>query len=147
MAIFFGEKIKSARKNSNLTQKELGDIVGVSNTVISNWEKDINKPDPDSIELLCGALNVSPNYLLSYNEKNPPTEQVAPQGAKVVHTRDRDSDIYYLLCKLGFINDGDDITSDQLEILTSVFKILEITFMGPASKTNVRNSDVNAGAG
>lgn len=39
-------------------------MLKTSNTVISNWENNINKPDVDMFEYLCGALNVTPNYLL-----------------------------------------------------------------------------------
>lgn len=61
----FGEKIKQARKTKGMTQKELAEAVGAKHNSISNWEKDQNKPDPDTIELLCGVLEIEPNYLLS----------------------------------------------------------------------------------
>ena len=63
MAVYFGEKIKAARKAAKLTQKQLANKVGVAHTTISNWEKNSNRPDPDQIELLCGALNISPASL------------------------------------------------------------------------------------
>jgi repressor LexA len=59
-----GEKIKKARKNKGFTQKELAALVKSSNTAVSNWEKDLNKPDVDTLELLCWALDVSPKYFL-----------------------------------------------------------------------------------
>jgi len=64
----FGEKIKDARKHKNLTQKQLADLIGAAHNSVSDWENDKNKPDPDTIELLCGALNIAPNYLLGKNE-------------------------------------------------------------------------------
>lgn len=61
----FGEKIKSARKSKNLTQKQLAAEIGAAHNSISDWENNKNKPDPDTIELLCGVLDITPNYLLA----------------------------------------------------------------------------------
>ena len=64
MASTFGERLKAARKSKNLTQKELALKIGAKHNSISDWENNKNKPDPDTIELLCGVLAISPNYLL-----------------------------------------------------------------------------------
>lgn len=63
----FGNKLKKARLAKKMTQKQLADIISVKHNSISNWENDINKPDPDTIELLCGVLEITPNYLLATN--------------------------------------------------------------------------------
>lgn len=60
----FGKRLRSARVSLKLTQKELASKIGVKHNSISDWENDKNKPDPDTIELLCGVLEISPNYLL-----------------------------------------------------------------------------------
>lgn len=60
----FGEKIRNARKIKGLTQKQLADKIGAKHNSISDWENDKNKPDPDTIELICGILEMTPNYLL-----------------------------------------------------------------------------------
>lgn len=65
MSLTFGEKIKEARKAKKLTQKQLADKIGAAHNSISDWENDKNKPDPDTIELLCGVLDMTPNYLLA----------------------------------------------------------------------------------
>ena len=64
------QKIKAARKAKNLTQLDLSKILGVTNTTVSNWEQGINKPDIDTIEQLCGILEVSPRYF--FTKKAPP---------------------------------------------------------------------------
>ena len=77
MALSFGEKIKSARKSKNLTQRQLADKIGAAHNSISDWENDKNKPDPDTIELLCGVLEITPNYLLaSSSEDFSPDEKL-----------------------------------------------------------------------
>ena len=65
MTLSFGEKIKNARKAKNLTQKQLAIKIGAAHNSISDWENNKNKPDPDTIELLCGVLDMTPNYLLA----------------------------------------------------------------------------------
>ena len=64
MKLTFGEKIRDARKSKNLTQKQLAGKIGAKHNSISGWENDKNRPDADTIELLCRVLNITPNYLL-----------------------------------------------------------------------------------
>lgn len=73
----FGARLREARLAKGFTQKQLASMVGVKNTSISNWEKDQNRPDPDTIELLCGALDISANDLLpSTRQNNKDTNEV-----------------------------------------------------------------------
>lgn len=60
----FGEKIKQARTAKKLTQKQLAEKINVKHNSICDWEKDKCKPDVDTIELLCGVLEVTPTYLM-----------------------------------------------------------------------------------
>ena len=61
MPVFFGEKIRRGRKAAGLTQRQLADRLGVSNTSVSNWEKDLSRPDADLIQALCAVLELQPN--------------------------------------------------------------------------------------
>lgn len=62
-----GERIRKARDAKGLKQSELAEMIEVKSAgVISNWEKDINKPDADKIIRLCEVLNISASYLLDY---------------------------------------------------------------------------------
>lgn len=60
----FGEKIRDARKAKKLTQRQLADAIGAKHNSVSDWEKDKNKPDMDTIEMICGILDLEPNYLM-----------------------------------------------------------------------------------
>ncbi len=66
----FGEKIKLARKSKKLTQKQLAEKIGAAHNSISDWENNKNKPDPNTIELLCGVLEITPNYLLAVSSED-----------------------------------------------------------------------------
>lgn len=59
-----GEKIKSARKMKGFTQQKLAEMVNVKHNSVCDWEKGKSKPDPDMLELLCGALEVTPTWLV-----------------------------------------------------------------------------------
>lgn len=64
-----GERLKIARKNKGLTQKQLADYIGSKHNSVSDWENQKSKPDPDTIELICGTLDITPNYLLGIQPK------------------------------------------------------------------------------
>lgn len=72
MPVYFGDKIKEARKKAKMTQRQLADQLGIKNTSISNWEKNVSRPDPDMIALLCGVLGIEPGFLFS---AGPESEQ------------------------------------------------------------------------
>ncbi len=76
----FGKRLRSARVSLKLTQKELASKIGVKHNSISDWENDKNKPDPDTIELLCGVLEISPNYLLGLHFES----SVSPSELEII---------------------------------------------------------------
>lgn len=59
-----GKRIRKYREARQLTQKQLAERIGVSNTRVSNWEQGLNRPDADILATLCRVLNVSPSELL-----------------------------------------------------------------------------------
>ena len=96
MNLTFGEKIKDARKSKNLTQKQLAQQIDAKHNSVSDWENDKNRPDAATIELLCKALDITPNYLLdaSSGEYTPAEKKIiekyrfiseySPEGAATV---------------------------------------------------------------
>lgn len=64
----FGKRLAVLRKAAGLTQKELGEKVGVSNRVIHYYEGETNYPAAHLIEPLAKALNASTDELLGVKE-------------------------------------------------------------------------------
>lgn len=64
----FGQRLRQSRKVKKMTQKQLATAIGAKHNSVSDWENDKNKPDPDTIELLCGVLEITPNYLLNSSD-------------------------------------------------------------------------------
>lgn len=68
----FGQRLRAARKEKKLTQKELAAKIKAAHNSISNWENGQNMPDPDTIQNLCWALDVQPNYFFDVDTHKLP---------------------------------------------------------------------------
>lgn len=65
-----GDKIRSARKRAGLTQKELGEKLGVTGSLIGIYETGRRKPKADTLQRMADALGVSYVDLLSDEDNN-----------------------------------------------------------------------------
>ncbi|MGN0274642.1 MAG: helix-turn-helix domain-containing protein [Chordicoccus sp.] len=62
----FGEKVREARKNLNISQDDLSNKMGVSRRTVTSWETDKSFPRTRKVyEKLAETLDVPLNYLLS----------------------------------------------------------------------------------
>lgn len=75
-----GKKIKEARFIKKMTQQELADLLHVSRSAISNWERERNYPDLDSIVHLSDILEVSLDQLL--REDNIMVKEISNEQRK-----------------------------------------------------------------
>lgn len=64
----FSKRLKLLRKERNLTQNELADILHIKNTTISNYENEVSSPDMDMIGQIASFFNVSTDYLLGKSD-------------------------------------------------------------------------------
>lgn len=121
-----GERIRTAREKKGIFQSQLATLIGVKSAgVISNWEKDLNKPDAEKIVRLCQALDVSASYLLDYYEtkKSPGTDESTPEERRITLEESN-----RLLVSLGFIQEGQELTDDDLTFLTTIVRLIENWF-------------------
>ncbi len=61
---FLGDKLKSIRLESGLTQTELGKRVGLSRRMVLHYEKYATNPPADKVALIAAALGVKIEALL-----------------------------------------------------------------------------------
>ena len=54
-----GEKIKELRLEHNLSQMQLGKLIGVSQKAIDYWERSVNEPKASYIIALVKTFNIS----------------------------------------------------------------------------------------
>lgn len=74
-----GEKIAKARKDINLTQDQLAELLEVTRQTISKWESDLAFPETAKIARLAEVLKVSCDYLL--RDDKSVTAEVSKQGS------------------------------------------------------------------
>lgn len=60
----FGVKVRKMRKEKNLRQSDLAEILSVSRSAVSNWENNKGYPDILTIIEIANYFNVSLDYLL-----------------------------------------------------------------------------------
>ncbi len=66
-----GSQISLYRKSLNMTQEELGKLVGVSNQAVSKWESEITLPDVLLLPRITKALNITLDELYEISEESP----------------------------------------------------------------------------
>ena len=77
-----GARIRKFREDRGYSQIELAQLIGVSNSRVSNWEQGINRPDADILVDLCKTLNVSPSELLDVHVKD---DELSDMERKVIN--------------------------------------------------------------
>jgi transcriptional regulator with XRE-family HTH domain len=60
----FGKRVTELRKERLLTQKALAEELGVTKNTVSVWERDVRKPDFETLTKLCTFFNVNMSYLI-----------------------------------------------------------------------------------
>ena len=76
----FGNRIYELRCKLNISQSELGKLVGVSNKAVSKWEMGASKPTLNVLNKLATVFNVSINELMMEEVKHNITKIVVTGG-------------------------------------------------------------------
>ena len=104
----FGDKLKELRKQYGISQSELGQMLGVSNTAIYSWEINRTQPPIDSIKKIADFFQVSTDYLLG----------IEIDGLEEIEQIKR-------LLKQSGLMVGDDLTMEELEKALKIFNMLK----------------------
>jgi transcriptional regulator with XRE-family HTH domain len=68
----FGQRLRLLRDEKKMVQKEIADLLDVSQSTIGKYEGDQRTPSPDTIIKLAVFFEVSTDYLLGHSEiRNP----------------------------------------------------------------------------
>jgi transcriptional regulator with XRE-family HTH domain len=62
--VTFGKRLLQLRESRGLDQIQLGEILNLSRSTISAYEKDTRSPSPETIILIAEYFNVTTDYLL-----------------------------------------------------------------------------------
>lgn len=60
----FGQTIKTLRREANMTQENLAELLSISPQAVSRWETDVAMPDISLLPPLANLFNVTTDYLL-----------------------------------------------------------------------------------
>ena len=66
-----GEMISTRRKEKNMTQKDLADLLNITDKAVSKWERNVACPDTQLLPKLAEILDVSVEELLSGKPAQP----------------------------------------------------------------------------
>ncbi len=66
--MLIGNRLRDARRRKNLTQAELGSLVGVGKSAICCYEKEIRNPTLETIIEFMNILGVTADYLLGTDD-------------------------------------------------------------------------------
>lgn len=75
-----GANIRRLREQRGLTQEQLGKMVDVSRSTITQWERGWTTPRMGNVQLLAGALGVSTADIIA--DELPPSNAIKPATAK-----------------------------------------------------------------
>ncbi len=64
-----GKRLKTEREKKHWSQKFVAKKIGITNTVLSNYERDYRDPDTDTLKKLADLYGVSIDFLLDHDTK------------------------------------------------------------------------------
>ena len=83
-ASYTGNKIMQLRKQHNMTQKDLAELLSVTDKAVSKWERGLNFPDLLTLEKAARVLDSSVVELLGIEDHTK--EQVASEIAEIANS-------------------------------------------------------------
>lgn len=60
----FSERLKTLRKQAQLTQVDVAEKLGISQPAYASWERGVKKPTQENLVKIAQVLNVSVDYLV-----------------------------------------------------------------------------------
>lgn len=136
----FGQRLKERRKQLGITQVQLANMLGITKGAVGNYESEVSSPKAEILYKVFDVLECDANFLFqdemrALQKENSPTPAEPEVGDSDYDALDgyglsqRDYDlIYTFLVDLGVLSKGQDITRDQIGVLSGVLRILRSTF-------------------
>ncbi len=81
----FQSRLKELRKSKNVTQKKLGEYLGVTQNAVFNWESGKTEPNSETILKIAEFFQVTPSYLMGWENEN--TAYIADNLIKIMELK------------------------------------------------------------
>lgn len=120
-------RLQELRKAKGINQAELAKLFGVKQTTVSGWEIGRRQMDHQTLVKLAEYFDVSIDYLLG---REPETEK-APDTAEAISGAEEKIGLEQtrqLLAGLGFLEEGRELTEQDLALVNHVIGILDAHF-------------------
>lgn len=123
--------IKEAREQARYSQKQLAEIIGVAPNTFHGYESGKHDPKSDQLIKIARACNVTVDYLMGLSDdphktsdrkKASDADFSAPEEGISLEESNR------LLVALGYIKEGEQLSSDDLTFLTHIVGLLDAWF-------------------
>ena len=109
-----GEKIKSIRKQKNMSLRELAQITGLSKTTLSDLENDAKNPSLETLQKVSKALEISIADLISATESEDDlVASVRDSGSEILAGLSKSGDLLKVLYRA---KDVPKETMDQMAV-------------------------------
>lgn len=102
--MIIGKRIKEARIKKNMTQDDLGKLLGVSKVSVCGYEKGTRTPTMENFEDLIEILDLEPDYVLG-RDKNIISEsnkeykvKMADEDIQIIKEIKNNRELYNKLC-------------------------------------------------
>jgi len=69
-----GEKIRNAREDMDLSQRDMATLIPMNQSNYSKIERDIQEPSIEQLRRICQIFNLDPRYLLNLGDFSSITE-------------------------------------------------------------------------
>lgn len=112
----FKERLKELRQNARMTQKDLGQALGISSSTVGMYEQGARTPDMDTLESIADYFNVDIDFLLGRVKGS--TYYLRPEVAKLAQDAYDDPDLKILL------KAKQDLSEDDFNYVVSLVKRL-----------------------
>ena len=70
-----GEKIRNAREDMDLSQKDMASLIPMNQSNYSKIERNIQEPNLEQLRRICQILSIDPRYLLNLGDISSITEE------------------------------------------------------------------------
>lgn len=129
------ERLRELRKQSELSQQDLADKIGVSKQALSQYERGVREPDFENLLALCDVFNVSADYLLG--KANVTLRLLSSEELRKLSSSERlTEDESALLSNFRSLNDaGKYEVSNHLEYILSQKRFTKDTESSEGSET------------
>jgi len=129
MSTQFINRLKAVMAEHKITQTELAKRTGIRQSSISDWLNNRYEPKQDKVYILANALNVSPAWLLGYDDSNIPPVQSIPAKKDGYYTDPEAAEFAeYLRTRPGarmLFSAAKDITKEEMEEAVKYIEFLK----------------------